>query len=113
GPAWVRAQPGVSIVLAVARNREQVDHNFAAIRRLTPDTLSAIDAVVAEAVRPARPTPQLKELAGSWGARERFIVERLDGATSAETHEAEWTDRGEKPSIARQVKGSGVGAAVG
>jgi len=102
--AWVLAQPGVSIVLAGARNREQVDQNFAATRRLTPDTLSAIDAVVAEAFRPARPTPQLKELAGSWAARERFIVERLDGATSAETIAAEWTDRGDKPMIAAQVK---------
>ncbi len=81
-----------------------MDQNFAATRRLTPETLSAIDAVVTEAFRPARPTPQLKELAGSWAARERFIVERLDGATSAETIAAEWTDRGDKPMIAAQVK---------
>ena len=102
--AWVLAQPGVNIVLAGARNREQVDQNLAGTRHLTPDTLAAIDAIVAEAFRPARPTPHLKELAGTWGARERFIVERLDGKTSSEAIAAAWTDRGEKPMIAAQVK---------
>ena len=91
-------------MLAGARNREQVDQNFAATRRLTPDTLSAIDAVVAEAFRPAHATAQSRTLAATWGPRERFIVERLDGATSAETIAAEWTDRGDKPMIAAQVK---------
>ena len=42
--------------------------------------------------------------AQSWGARERFIVERLDGTRSAEAIAAEWTDRGETPMVAAQVK---------
>ena len=102
--AWVLAQPGVSIVLAGARNREQVDQNLAGTRHLTPDTLSAVDAIVAEAFRPARATDQARALAATWGPRERFIVERLDGKSSAEAIAAQWTDRGDKPMIAAQVK---------
>ena len=102
--AWVLAQPGVSIVLAGARNREQVDQNLAGTRHLTPDTLSAIDAIVAEAFAPAHATEQARILAATWGPRERFIVERLDGKSSAETIAAEWTDRGDRPMIAAQVK---------
>jgi len=44
------------------------------------------------------------ELAKAWGARERFIVERLDGKTAYEAIAAAWTDRGEQPMIAAQVK---------
>src|SRR5439155_22791840 len=61
--AWVLAQPGVSIVLAGARNRDQGDQNLAGTRPLTPATLSAIDAIVAEAFRPARATDQARALA--------------------------------------------------
>jgi len=39
-----------------------------------------------------------------WAPRERFIVERLDGKTSPEAMAAEWTDRGEQPMVAAQVK---------
>jgi len=39
-----------------------------------------------------------------WGERERFIVERLDGKTSAETIAALWTDRNPTAMVAAQVK---------
>jgi aryl-alcohol dehydrogenase-like predicted oxidoreductase len=102
--AWALAQPGVSIVLAGARSREQVDENLTGTRHLTPDDLSQIDAIVADVFRPARATPQLSEVAATWGARERFIVDRLDGRTGYERLAAEWTDKGETPMIAAQVK---------
>lgn len=102
--AWVLTQPGVSIVLAGARNQQQVDENLAGIRHLTPDTLAAIDHTVADVFRPARTTERARALSASWGIRERFIIERLDGTTSYEAIAAQWTDQGEKPMIAAQVK---------
>jgi hypothetical protein len=54
--------------------------------------------------RPARAAPRAKELSASWGERERFIVERLDGKTKYEAIAAQWTDRGEKPMITAQVR---------
>ncbi len=102
--AWVLAQPGVAVVLAGARTKEQVDENLSGARHLTPETLSAIDALVVEAFRLPRATSELNAQAATWGERERFIVEHLDGRTSAEAIAAEWTDRGEKPMIAAQVK---------
>jgi aryl-alcohol dehydrogenase-like predicted oxidoreductase len=102
---WVLAQPGVGVVLAGARSREQVDQNLEAMtRRLTADTVQAIDAIAADVFRPARATPQAVELARAWGARERFIIERLDGTMSYEAIAAAWTDRGEQPMIAAQIK---------
>src|SRR2546422_8037009 len=80
--AWTLAQPGVSIVLAGARSREQVDENLTGTRQLTPDTLSQIDEIVADVFRPVRVIERARTLSASWGIRERFIVERLDGATS-------------------------------
>jgi aryl-alcohol dehydrogenase-like predicted oxidoreductase len=102
--AWVLAQPGVSIVLAGARSKEQVDENIAGTRHLTPDTLSQIDAIVADVFRPARATDEARRQAATWGGRERFIVERLDGERTADQIAAEWTDKGEPPMIAAQVK---------
>ena len=102
--AWVYSQPGVSVVLAGARSREQVEQNLAGARRLTPDTCHAIDQVVAEAFSPARATADCREQASAWGERERFIVDRLDGKTRYEAVAAAWTDRGDKPMIAAQVK---------
>lgn len=102
--AWVLAQPGVSIVLAGARNREQVDENLTSTQHLAPDTLSHIDAIVAAVFRPARATAGLPALAATWGEREQFIVARLDGKTRYEAIAAEWTDRSETPMIAAQVK---------
>jgi aryl-alcohol dehydrogenase-like predicted oxidoreductase len=102
---WLRARPGVSIVLAGARNAAQVDQVFAPDPRpLAPDVGRAIDAIVADVFRPARSTPQLAEAARTWGERERFIAARLDGKTRYEAIAAAWTDRGEQPMIAAQVK---------
>ncbi len=102
--AWVLAQPGVSIVLAGARNSEQVEQNLAGTRPLTPGTLAEVDRIVAEAFPTVRASDQLKGQAATWGERERFIVERLDGQTSAETIAALWTDGHATPMVAAQVK---------
>ncbi len=102
--SWVLGRPGVSIVLAGARSREQVDANFSSPQPLAPDTLSEIDAIVAEAFRLPRATAELVRQATTWGERERFIVEHLDGKTSAEAIAAAWTDRGAQPMVAAQVK---------
>lgn len=103
--AWVLARPGVSVVLAGARTREQVDQNLeAATRPLTPDTWHRVGSIVADVFRPARATEGARALSASWGPRERFIVEHLDGSTPYDVIAADWTDRGEKPMIAAQVK---------
>ena len=83
--AWVLAQPGVSIVLAGARSGEQVEQNAASTRPLTPGTLAEVDRIVAEGFPPVRASDELKRQSATWGERERFIVERLDGKTSPET----------------------------
>ena len=101
---WVLAQPAVSIVLAGARSTEQVDQNLAGTQHLTPDTVSEIDAIVAAVFRPARATDRARALSSSWGARERFIVELLDGTESYEAIAARWTDSGDVPMVAAQVK---------
>lgn len=102
--AWVYSQPGVSIVLAGARSREQVEQNLAGAKQLTPDACHAIDQVVAEAFSPARATAECREQAPAWGERQRFIVDRLDGRTRAEAIAAAWTDQGGTPMLAAQVK---------
>ncbi len=102
--AWVLAQPGVSIVLAGARSGEQVEQNAASTRPLTPGTLAEVDRIVAEGFPPVRASDELKRQSATWGERERFIVERLDGKTSPETIAALWTDRPEPPMVAAQVK---------
>ena len=101
---WLLSRPGVTVVLAGARSREQVDQNLAAPRRLAPATVAAIDAIVADVFRPAAATEQARRQAATWGERERFIVDKLDGRTAHEAIAAEWTDRGGKPMIAAQVK---------
>ena len=102
---WLRAQPGVGMILVGAKNSAQVDQTFIADPRpLTPDTVAHIDAVIADVFRPARAMPQLGDAAQTWGERERFIVSRLDGKTRYEAIAASWTDRGEQPMIAAQVK---------
>jgi aryl-alcohol dehydrogenase-like predicted oxidoreductase len=102
--AWVLAQPGVTTVLAGARNSEQVEQNLAGARSLTPGTLTEIDGIVAAAFPPVRASDDLKRQAAAWGERERFIVERLDGKTIAETIAALWTDDHATPMVAAQVK---------
>ena len=102
--AWVLAQPGVTVALAGARTSEQVDENLSGTRQLTPDTLAQIDAIVAAAFRLPRASAELGRQAATWGERERFIIERLDGTASAEAIAAAWTDRGGTPMVAAQVK---------
>ena len=102
---WLLAQRGVSVVLAGVRNREQAVESFSPdTRPLTPDTLQEVDAIVTAGFPPARATAQLQQLAATWGERERFIVDHLDGTTPYEQVAAEWTDRGDTPLIAAQVK---------
>jgi len=101
---WVLARPGVSIVLAGARTSEQVEQNLAGTQPLGPSTLLEIDEIVAGAFPPTRATNDLKREAATWGERERFIVERLDGRTSVETIAALWTDGHTSPMVAAQVK---------
>src|SRR5439155_8056 len=103
--SWLLAQPGVSVVLVGANSPRQVEESLAPdTQPLTPDTLHEVDAIVAGAFPRARATAQLNHLAARWGARERFIVERLDGTTPYERIGAAWTDRGDSPLIAAQVK---------
>jgi len=59
---------------------------------------------VAAAFPPGRATDDVKRQAATWDERERFIVERLDGTTSAETIAALWTDAHASPMVAAQVK---------
>ena len=101
---WILARPGVSIVLAGARTSEQVEQNLAGTQPLAPSTLLEIDDIVAGAFPPTRATNDLKRQAATWGERERFIVERLDGRTSVETIAALWTDGHTTPMVAAQVK---------
>ena len=104
--AWILAQPGASIVLVGARSSEQVDESFGGTRPLTADIVTEIDAIVAETFRLPRAPAKLRADAAAWGERERFIVERLDGETSAETIAAVWTHRDgiPTPMVAAQVK---------
>jgi len=102
--AWVLARPGVSIVLAGARSSEQVDQNLAGTQHVAPSILQEIDGIVAAAIPPARATDDARRQAATWGERERFIVDRLDGTTSAETIAALWTDAHAPPMVAAQVK---------
>src|SRR5258708_11492681 len=90
--AWVLARPGVSIVLAGARSSEQVDQNLAGTQHLAPSILQEIDEIVAAACPPAGASDDLKREAATRGGRERFIVERLDGTTRAETTPPPWTE---------------------
>jgi aryl-alcohol dehydrogenase-like predicted oxidoreductase len=102
--AWVLRQPDASVVLAGARSAAQVDENLRALDRpLAPPEVAAVDGVVAQVFRPARATERGRALAVDWGPRERYIMEQLDG-TSYEAIAARWTDRGEQPMIAAQVK---------
>src|SRR5213596_1528697 len=102
--AWLLARPGVGIVLAGARTSEQVEQNLAGTQPLAPGTVLEIDDIVAGAFPPTRATDDLKRQAATWGERERFIIERLDGRTSVETIAALWTDGHTSPMVAAQVR---------
>jgi len=102
---WVLARDGVTVVLAGARNRQQVEENLAALAGpLAVDTVAMVDGIVREVFRLPRVTAQAAKQAAAWGPRERFIVERLDGSQTAEAIAAEWTDRGDQPMVSAQVK---------
>ena len=102
---WVLARPGVSVVLAGARTAAQVDENLAALERPLPaDVVQQIDSLVLESFRLPRAPSRVRDSAATWGERERFIIDRLDGRRTAEEIAAEWTDRGGPPMIAAQVK---------
>jgi hypothetical protein len=66
--------------------------------------LAEIDRIVADAFPPVRASDDLERQASTWGERERFIVQRLDGKTSAELIAALWTDGHATPMVAAQVK---------
>ena len=102
---WLLARSGVTVVLAGARDRRQVEENLVAQAGPLPlDLVSKVDDVVAEAFRLPRASADAVAQARAWGPRERFIVERLDGSSSPEAIAAEWTDRGETSMVAAQVK---------
>lgn len=102
---WLLARPGVTVVLAGARSRRQVEDNLAAQAGPLPDALvSAVDALMDTAFRLPRAGANLVAQARAWGPRERFIVDHLDGTVRAEAIAAEWTDRGETPMVAAQIK---------
>lgn len=102
---WVLARPDVAIVLAGARTASQVDDNVSAVEHpLSAEEVTQVDAIVAAVFPPCRATPTARRLAAGWGARERYIVEQLDGSRTYEAIAAGWTDRGEQPMLAAQVK---------
>jgi aryl-alcohol dehydrogenase-like predicted oxidoreductase len=102
---WLLAREGVTVVLAGARNTRQVEANVAALQGPLPDDLAVlIDQAVAAAFRLPVAGPDARQAAADWGARERFIVDRLDGDHSAEAIAAEWSDDSDPPLVAAQVK---------
>ena len=102
---WLLSRTGVTIVLAGASSAAHVADNLTALDAPLDDATSReIEAAVQAAFRLPAATATAVEAAQSWGARERFIVERLDGRTTPESIAAAWTDRGEQPMVAAQVK---------
>jgi aryl-alcohol dehydrogenase-like predicted oxidoreductase len=102
---WVLAREGVTVVLAGAKNRRQVEANLAALAGPLPeDLVTLVDGAVAAAFRLPAAGAQARQAAAGWGPRERFIVERLDGAHSAEAIAAEWSDVSDPPLVAAQIK---------
>ncbi len=102
---WLLSRPGVTVVLAGARNRAQVLENLKAREGdLSPDVEREIDDLVRSVFQLPRASAAAHAQAAAWGPRERFIVERLVGERTAESIAAEWTDRGEQPMVAAQVK---------
>lgn len=102
---WLLGRMGVSVVLAGARSPRQVEENLAALAGPLPaGTEAAVDEIVAAAFRLPHALPRALREAETWGPRERFIVEHLDGTGTAEAIAAEWTDRGEQAMVAAQVK---------
>ena len=102
---WLLARDGVTVVLAGARNRRQLEENLAALAGpLAKDATATVDGIVRPVFRLPRATALAAQQARAWRSRERFIVERLDVTRSAESIAAEWTDRDDTPMVAAQVK---------
>ena len=102
---WLLSRAGVTIVLAGARTAAHVADNLTAQSALLDDTTGReIDAALRSVFRLPAATRAAAEEARSWGPRERFIVEHLDGRATPEAIAAAWTDRGEQPMVAAQVK---------
>lgn len=102
---WIMSRAAVAVVLAGARNAAQVEANLAALAGPLEDgKVACIDDIVRSAFALPRATPTALAESRSWGPRERFIVDRLDGTHSAEEIAAEWSDREEVPMVAAQVK---------
>jgi aryl-alcohol dehydrogenase-like predicted oxidoreductase len=102
---WVLSREAVTVVLAGAKDRQQVEANLAALAGPLPEDLVAlVDQTVAAAFRLPAAGAQARQAAAGWGPRERFIVERLDGAHTAEAIAAEWSDDQDPPLVAAQVK---------
>jgi len=105
GLRWLRSRAGVTIVLAGARSAAHVVENLTAWDAALDDaSADAIESAVRSVFRLPAATPAATQEARSWGPRERFIVERLDGRATPESIAAAWTDRGEQPMMAAQVK---------
>jgi myo-inositol catabolism protein IolS len=101
---WLRSRPGVGKILMGARTPAQVESNVRNANPLSESEVAEVDRIVAEVYRPPRATAALLEAAQTWGERERFIIQCLDGKTSYEAIAAGWSDSGGKPMIAAQVK---------
>jgi aryl-alcohol dehydrogenase-like predicted oxidoreductase len=102
---WLLSREGLTIVLAGARRAAHVTDNLTAADAALDDaTGREIDAAMRSAFRLPAATSAAAEEARSWGPRERFIVEHLDGQATPEAIAAAWTDRGEQPMVAAQVK---------
>src|SRR5215510_269030 len=102
---WLLSRTGVTIVLAGARRAAHVtDSLTAADAPLDDDTGREIETAMRAAFRLPAATTAATQEARSWGPRERFIVEHLDGRATPEAIAAAWTDRGEQPMVAAQVK---------
>jgi aryl-alcohol dehydrogenase-like predicted oxidoreductase len=102
---WLLSRTGVTVILAGARSRDHVAENLAATEApLSDAALGAIEDAVHDAFRLPAATSAAAREAAAWGPRERFIVERLDGRATPESIAAAWTDRGEQPMLAAQVK---------
>lgn len=102
---WLLSRVGVTVVLAGARSGAHVSDNLTAQEApLDEATGRAIDSCVSAVFRLPAASATAVDAAQSWGPRERFIVERLDGRTTPESIAAAWTDRGEQPMVAAQVK---------
>lgn len=119
--AWALARPEVTVVLVGARSAAQVEENArAAAVRLTPEDVASVAAVVERVyapcalrrdVRVAEEPDAAGELEVSLnsrplfriGAREAFVLRRLDGRTPYADIAQAWRDAGGGPLLVAQI----------